>query len=435
MSSSRLRDRYGPTDRPATGVAALSIGGAQLIRSRRIHVIGGPGSGKSTLARELGASLGIDVFELDRIAFEGVHFAVRPLEQRLAEIHAIVARPEWITEGVHLGWTDELLHDAEVIVWLDYLTWWRGAIRILRRFGVHAVAEAQAQPGHRKFAVARGLFAEPSSALRGPRRPPGTITGSRRYPNGTRPLARLQQTLRQHSGKVLRVATGAEARHLLAERGSRLRGWTEPPGGSRRRTLMRLLLVTEPYPPFIGGAHIQTQLLAEQLGERGHIVSVATVWQRGIRDDARNGIEVHRLRQLRTAVPALVARSVQQHQPPFPDPITTLQLRRLIRAFRPDPDPLPRLGQLLLRGRSDGERRTAADFRARLRLRVPEADAPSSGSRGLQRPGRREVHPLCRCLLRGCQGYGRDDRRPPQPAARAEEGRARSTASAPTCAT
>lgn len=99
---------------------------------------------------------------------------------------------------------------------------------------------------------------------------------------------------------------------------------------------MRILLATDYYPPFIGGAQIQTQLLARLLRDRGHTVAVATPWQNTVparEDDA--GIRIHRLRQMRT-IPALARRRSQHHQPPFPDPLTTLALRRLIRNFEPE---------------------------------------------------------------------------------------------------
>lgn len=100
---------------------------------------------------------------------------------------------------------------------------------------------------------------------------------------------------------------------------------------------MRILLATDHYPPFIGGAQRQAQLLAEGMSARGHVMTVATPWSGGLPSRAdENGVEVHRLRQLRTAVPALVRDRRQRHQPPFPDPVTSWGLRRLIAAARPD---------------------------------------------------------------------------------------------------
>jgi glycosyltransferase involved in cell wall biosynthesis len=106
--------------------------------------------------------------------------------------------------------------------------------------------------------------------------------------------------------------------------------------GSERQVAVRVLLATDHYPPYIGGAQIQSELLARELRSRGHDVVVATVWQNdvpAVRDD--DGIPVYGLRQLRT-MPGLELKRRQHHQPPFPDPVTVLELRRLIKRFQPD---------------------------------------------------------------------------------------------------
>jgi len=100
---------------------------------------------------------------------------------------------------------------------------------------------------------------------------------------------------------------------------------------------LSILIVSDHYPPYIGGAHRQTQLLAHELHQRGHDVNVATVWSGGLpeeEDDA--GVRVFRLKQLRTWLPGVVSDRKQRYQPPFPDPITVAGLRRLIRRFKPD---------------------------------------------------------------------------------------------------
>lgn len=101
---------------------------------------------------------------------------------------------------------------------------------------------------------------------------------------------------------------------------------------------MRILIASDNYPPFIGGAHRQTQLLARELQKRGHAVSVATVWHGGLPEHEQDeaGVSVYRLKQLATSVPPLVKPGVQQHQPPFPDPVTVRELNRLIPQVKPD---------------------------------------------------------------------------------------------------
>ncbi len=100
---------------------------------------------------------------------------------------------------------------------------------------------------------------------------------------------------------------------------------------------MRILIVTDHYPPFIGGAHRQAGLLAAGMAERGHDVAVATTWHGGLPPlDWEEHVTVHRLRQLRTLVRGLIRDEQQRHQPPFPDPVTVVGLRRLISGFEPD---------------------------------------------------------------------------------------------------
>lgn len=100
---------------------------------------------------------------------------------------------------------------------------------------------------------------------------------------------------------------------------------------------MRLLIATDYYPPFIGGAHRQSRLLALGMAARGHDVEVVTTWHKGFpAEEIDEGVPIHRVRQLRTAFPGLVRSPRQRHQPPFPDPLTVLALRRLIAARRPD---------------------------------------------------------------------------------------------------
>jgi adenylate kinase family enzyme len=118
---------------------------------RRIHIIGGPGSGKSTLARQLGPRLNLPVYNLDKIAFEGIEFRERPLDVRLADVRRIAEQPAWITEGIFVGWTDELLRAADLIVWLDHLNWRIASWRIVTRFFGWAIQESKRQPGMRKF--------------------------------------------------------------------------------------------------------------------------------------------------------------------------------------------------------------------------------------------------------------------------------------------
>lgn len=100
---------------------------------------------------------------------------------------------------------------------------------------------------------------------------------------------------------------------------------------------MRILLASDHYPPFIGGAHRQTQLLGKELRARGHQVAAATGWHPGLpaREDD-GGVPVYRFRQVRTLWEGEAERPQQRHQPPYPDPAAIAGLRGLIDEFQPD---------------------------------------------------------------------------------------------------
>ncbi len=102
---------------------------------------------------------------------------------------------------------------------------------------------------------------------------------------------------------------------------------------------MRLLIASDHFPPFIGGAHRWAAVLADELAARGHDVTVATMWHGGMPELEHRGphvVPVHRLRQLRTAASPLVRDSSQRHSPPFPDPFLIAGLRRVLAESRPE---------------------------------------------------------------------------------------------------
>jgi adenylate kinase family enzyme len=175
---------------------------------RRIHIIGGPGSGKTTLARRLAARFGVPPTDLDEIGYEGGAGAKRPLAARLADVHALATRPEWITEGMYLWWIDDLLRSADAIIWLD-VPWRVAAWRIVWRHIRTSRAGTNRHPGVRKL-------------LR-------FLLSTRRYYVGaaaeqvvvhdddgavTRSLTALE--LAAYAGKVVRYSSSADVAALLS---------------------------------------------------------------------------------------------------------------------------------------------------------------------------------------------------------------------------
>lgn len=112
----------------------------------------------------------------------------------------------------------------------------------------------------------------------------------------------------------------------------------EPPVGTDPTSAprLRILIVSDYYAPFIGGAERQTRLLAHELAARGHHTEVATVWSPGLpRLEDDDGVMVHRVRQLRTSIPRRAATS-KHHATPFPDPVMAASLRQIIDHVHPD---------------------------------------------------------------------------------------------------
>ena len=100
---------------------------------------------------------------------------------------------------------------------------------------------------------------------------------------------------------------------------------------------MRVLLLSQFYPPIIGGEERHVRDLAVQLAARGHAVSVATIWHQGLPEfEMDHGVRVHRIRSTMQRSPALFSEVTRFHAPSFPDPELMLGLRRIVQDERPD---------------------------------------------------------------------------------------------------
>lgn len=100
---------------------------------------------------------------------------------------------------------------------------------------------------------------------------------------------------------------------------------------------LRILQVLDLYPPILGGAQIQTQLLSKELVRRGHEVAVATIWQDGLREfEMDEGVAIHRLKGLSMRARWLWRDPSRRDSAPLPDPGLTLGIRRLVNKFKPD---------------------------------------------------------------------------------------------------
>lgn len=114
----------------------------------KVHIIGGAGSGKTTLAQWFQDELGLPCTFLDQVGWDATGKV--PLDRRMAALDAILAQPRWVTEGAFLWWTDPLLENADVIVWLD-LPFRINAYRMVKRHVLADLRGNNPHPGYRNL--------------------------------------------------------------------------------------------------------------------------------------------------------------------------------------------------------------------------------------------------------------------------------------------
>ena len=100
---------------------------------------------------------------------------------------------------------------------------------------------------------------------------------------------------------------------------------------------MRILLLSQFYPPIVGGEERHVRNLAATLAQRGHEVSVATLWYPGAKASELDGkVRVYHIRGTLQRLSGLFAESERRHAPPFPDPELIAALARLVAKEKPD---------------------------------------------------------------------------------------------------
>jgi glycosyltransferase involved in cell wall biosynthesis len=99
---------------------------------------------------------------------------------------------------------------------------------------------------------------------------------------------------------------------------------------------MRVLLLSQFYPPIIGGEQQHVRNLGAALAQRGHQVSVATLWYPGASEVEQDGdVRVYRLRGTMQRAASLFTDPERRHAPPFPDPELVMGLKRVLRRETP----------------------------------------------------------------------------------------------------
>lgn len=100
---------------------------------------------------------------------------------------------------------------------------------------------------------------------------------------------------------------------------------------------MRILMLSQFYPPIIGGEEQHVRNLSIELVARGHDVVVATLRHQGEEDfELDQGVRVYRIRSFMQRVPWIFNDTGRQYAPPFPDPEVVLALRHIIRQEQPE---------------------------------------------------------------------------------------------------
>lgn len=100
---------------------------------------------------------------------------------------------------------------------------------------------------------------------------------------------------------------------------------------------MRVLLLSDFYPPVVGGVEQHVQVLGRELARRGHAVHVATIHPgRDLPDEADDaGVTVHRLRSTLARIPGLHAERERPFAAPAPDLELSARLLALGARLRP----------------------------------------------------------------------------------------------------
>lgn len=100
--------------------------------------------------------------------------------------------------------------------------------------------------------------------------------------------------------------------------------------------VLRVLMVTDFYWPYVGGVEQHVRTVAHELVRRGHTVAVATLSIPGEPAEYDDGgVQVFRVRSTTQRLPSLFDQ-VRPWAPPVPDPAAVRALRRIVGRFQPD---------------------------------------------------------------------------------------------------
>ena len=127
--------------------------------TQRIYLNGASGAGVTTLGRALAAASGLRHIDVDDYYWRPTdppYVQSRPAAERVSLLKEALAAGEWVLSGSLDGWGDELIVDAQLVVFVDTPT----ALRIERlkareagQFGARILAGGDMHANHQAFLV------------------------------------------------------------------------------------------------------------------------------------------------------------------------------------------------------------------------------------------------------------------------------------------
>jgi glycosyltransferase involved in cell wall biosynthesis len=100
---------------------------------------------------------------------------------------------------------------------------------------------------------------------------------------------------------------------------------------------MRILMISDFYPPVMGGMERHVQGLSEALGARGHEVIVETLgWADLKRRESKKNLQIYRDAGLYQRLPIIYSDKNKRFHPPAPDPVIVHRIKKRIEQYRPD---------------------------------------------------------------------------------------------------
>lgn len=222
------------------------------------------------------------------------------------------------------GWT--VIHDGGAIVQHAHQREYQQLERRVYGYGLGLTA-----------VLTKALLSHPRLVLELVRKLPRGVAFAL-SPSSAKNESKLDDFPAQLSRLELRgMVRGPHAYFLGRREAKRARQDRQAANPAEARKPLKVLLVTDSYPPLVGGATFWSRQVAREMSECGHSVTIATSWQPGTPAFEQDGaVAVHRLRDLTSRIPGISADPYRHNPPPFPDPEAVLRLRRLVKSTRPD---------------------------------------------------------------------------------------------------